>query len=104
MEKKIVAVCACIAGVAHTYMSKANLEKHGKAQGIKVKVETQGAMGIEGRLSQSDIDEADVVIFAVDTNVANRDRFVGKTILEVNTKEAVKHGQEVIEKAIALMK
>lgn len=94
---KIVAVTACIAGIAHTYMAKANLEKFSKKHGVKIKVETQGAMGIENKLSSSDIESADIVIFAVDTNVSERDRFSGKPIIEVGTTEVIKNGEKIIE-------
>ncbi|MFT4186517.1 MAG: PTS fructose transporter subunit IIB [Micrococcaceae bacterium] len=97
---KMVAVAACIAGVAHTYMAKANLEKVAKQKGIDMKVETQGSMGVENKLTAEDIAEADVVIFAVDTNVAERDRFDGKEILEVGTTDVVKDGNAVIEQAM----
>lgn len=101
--KKIVAVTACIAGIAHTYMAKANLEKFAKKMGTTMKVETQGAMGMENKLSAEEIAAADVVIFAVDTNVAQRERFDGKAILEVGTSEVVKDAASTIEKAIALI-
>ncbi|MGX7149957.1 PTS fructose transporter subunit IIB [Enterococcus ureasiticus] len=99
---KFVAVTACIAGIAHTYMAKANLEKFAKKNDIAIKVETQGAMGLENRLSAQEIAEADVVIFAVDTNVAERDRFEGKKILEVSTSEVVKDGASTIQEAVEL--
>ncbi|MBO0482733.1 PTS fructose transporter subunit IIB [Candidatus Enterococcus courvalinii] len=98
---KMVAVTACIAGIAHTYMAKANLEKFAKKNGIEIKVETQGAMGMENKLSEAEIADADVVIFAVDTNVAERSRFDGKEILTVSTSEVVKDGEETIKEAIA---
>ncbi len=60
-------------------------------------------MGIENKLSISDVSEADVVIFAVDTNVSERDRFDGKPILTVGTSEVVKDGEETIDEAIALI-
>jgi PTS system, fructose-specific, IIB component len=100
---KIVAVTACIAGVAHTYMAKANLEKHAKKEGIDIKVETQGAMGIENKLKSVEIDQADLVIFAVDTNVSERGRFEGKKILEVGTSDVVKDGGKIIQEALALL-
>lgn len=96
---KIVAVSACIAGIAHTYMAKANLEKFAKELGHEIKVETQGAMGFEDKLSEDDINQADVVIFAVDTVVSERDRFDGKKIYEFGTNEVIKDGKSVIEKA-----
>ena len=98
---KMVAVTACIAGIAHTYMAKANLEKFAKKNNIEMKVETQGAMGMENKLSSSDIANADVVIFAVDTNVSERDRFEGKKILEVGTSAVIKDGEKIIEEALS---
>ncbi|MBS7576710.1 MULTISPECIES: PTS fructose transporter subunit IIB [unclassified Enterococcus] len=100
---KMVAVTACIAGIAHTYMSKANLEKFAKKNGVEIKVETQGAMGMENKLSEADIKAADVVIFAVDTNVSERERFEGKKILTVGTSEVVRDGEKTIEQALALI-
>lgn len=100
---KIVAVTACIAGVAHTYMAAENLKKYAKKEGYDIKVETQGAMGVENRLAQSDIDDADVVIFAVDTTVSESDRFEGKKVLKVGTSEVVKDGKSTIDKAIEMI-
>ena len=45
-DKSIVAVTACPAGIAHTYMSAEALVKAGKEMGVKVYVEKQGANGI----------------------------------------------------------
>ena len=100
---KIVAVTACIAGVAHTYMAAENLKKYAKKEVYDIKVETQGAMGVEHRLSQEDIDAADVVIFAVDTTVSESDRFEGKKILKVGTSEVVKDGKSTIDQAIDMI-
>lgn len=100
---KIVAVSACIAGLAHTYMSKSSLEEHAKTNGHEIKVEVQGAMGIENKLSQEEIDDADVVIFAVDTNVTDRDRFNEKKILEVSTQKAMREGDKTIKEAEELV-
>ena len=72
---KIVAVTACPTGIAHTYMAAEQLEKSAKKLGHSIKVETQGAMGIENELSQADIDAADVAIFAADIAVERAERF-----------------------------
>ncbi len=72
---KIVAVTACPTGVAHTYMAAEQLEKTARALGHSVKVETQGAMGIENELSQADIDGADVVLLATDIAIEKAERF-----------------------------
>ena len=62
MNKKIVAVTACAAGIAHTYMAAESLEKvKRKKAGYKIKVETQGSIGAENVLTEKDIETADVV-------------------------------------------
>lgn len=98
---KIVAVTACIAGIAHTYMAKSGLERAAKEEGAQIKVETQGAMGIEDELSQAEIDAADIVIFAVDTVVSRKERFDGKKVFTIGTNEVVKDARKVIKEAIA---
>jgi len=95
---KIVAITACPTGIAHTYMAAARLEQVAKEMGHEIKVETQGAMGIENALSAGDIREARVALFAVDIQVEGRDRFAGKKIVEVSLKEVLKNTQEVFKK------
>ena len=94
----IVVVTACPTGIAHTYMAAEQLEKTAKALGHNIKVETQGAMGIENVLSAKDIREADVAIFAVGIEVEQRARFEGKKIIEVEVQAAIKDPQAVFEK------
>ncbi|WP_154052534.1 PTS fructose transporter subunit IIB [Olsenella uli] len=101
---KIVAVSACIAGIAHTYMAKSALEKAAEARGAEIHVETQGAMGIEDRLSQDEIDEADIVVFAIDTSVTDRDRFEGKKVLEIGTEDVIRDADSMIDQAFELAK
>lgn len=95
---KIVAVTACPTGIAHTYMAAEQLAKTAKALGHQIKVETQGAMGIENELSPEDIGEAEVVIFAIDIDVEQRDRFDGKKIIEVAVQEVIKNPKAAFEK------
>lgn len=96
----ILAVTACPAGVAHTYMAKKGLEKAAKKLGYKIKVETQGSMGIENEIIEEDIARADLVILAVDTKVEKYERFDGKNIHEVPVAAAVKDATKVIEEAV----
>src|SRR5256885_12750376 len=72
---RIVAVTACPTGIAHTYMAAEQLDKTARALGHQIKVETQGAMGIENELSENDIKQAQIAIFAVDIEVEKRERF-----------------------------
>lgn len=94
----IVAVTACPTGIAHTYMAAEQLEKSAKSLGHTIKVETQGAMGIENELGESEIATADAVIFAVDIDVEQRERFEGKKIVEVPVKEAIRNPAGIFEK------
>jgi len=95
---KIVALTACPTGIAHTYMAAEQLDKTAKALGHQIKVETQGAMGIENELSENDIRQADVAIFAADIEVEKRERFQKIKILRVSVQEAIKNPRGVFAK------
>ena len=79
---RIVAETACPTGIAHTYMAADVLKKAAAKLGISIKVETQGAMGIEEVLTATDIANADLVIIASDIEIENKSRFLG-----INTKQ-----------------
>ncbi len=96
---KIVAVTACATGIAHTYMAAEQLEKTAKALGHQIKVETQGAMGIENELSANDIRQAQAAIFAADIEVEGSERFEGVKLIRVPVQEAIKDPKGVIAKA-----
>ena len=95
--KRIIGVCACPAGIAHTYMAAENLERQGKKLGFQVKIETNGSGGVENRLREEDIKEADYVIIAADTRV-EMERFRGKKLLQVSVTDAVRKVESVYEK------
>lgn len=97
---KIVAVTSCPTGLAHTYMAANSLKKAGLSLNIEIKVETQGSDGSGNILSSEDIKAADYVIFAADKSVDNKERFIGKKIVEVPVQEAVKNAQSVLESVI----
>lgn len=100
---KIVGVCACVAGIAHTYLAKEKLINAASKRGHEIKVETQGVIGIENELSEEEIKEADVVILAVDVYVSKRNRFDGKKIIEISTSTVVQSSDKLIEKIEKLM-
>lgn len=97
---KIVAVTACAAGIAHTYMAAESIEKAAKARGDQVKVETDGAMGAENVLTEADIQAADLVIVAADIKI-DPIRFTGKRLYVTDSNEAIDDGAALIENAIA---
>jgi PTS system fructose-specific IIC component len=92
---KIVCVTSCITGIAHTYMAAEALEQAGKKMGHDLVVETQGSAG-SNPLKQAVIDAADAVIFAVDLEVKDRDRFAGKPYIELPVAKAMKDAPGVI--------
>jgi fructose-specific phosphotransferase system IIB component len=95
---KIVAVTACPTGIAHTYMAAARLEKLAKTFGHEIKVETQGAMGIENKLTESDIRQAQIAIFAVDIEIEGKERFHGVKIIQVPLQDALKSPEAIFKK------
>ncbi|MGL5617736.1 MAG: PTS fructose transporter subunit IIABC [Metamycoplasmataceae bacterium] len=94
----IVGVSACATGVAHTYMAKQALENSGVKMGYKIKVETQGQKGVESKLSDDEIANADSVIIAADVYI-DLDRFQGKKLLKVKTNDAINTPNKCIEES-----
>lgn len=92
---KIVAVTACPTGIAHTYMAAEQLAKTATGLGHSIKVETQGAMGIENELSQAEIDAADVAILAVDIAIEQPERFARIRTIEVPVHAVLQHPAEL---------
>jgi PTS system fructose-specific IIB component len=96
---KIVAITSCATGIAHSYMAAEALKKAGKEMGDLIKVEVQGAMGIENQLSAKDIQEAELVIWAVDVGVRGKERFAGKKIIQLGPNEAIRNAKKVLTEA-----
>ncbi len=96
---KIVAVTACPTGVAHTYMAKVALEKGAKKHGHEIKVETQGAMGIENEITKKDLEEADLIILAIETAINKMERFKGLKVMKITINQAIGKTDEVFLQA-----
>lgn len=103
---KLVAVSACTAGIAHTYMIQEAIEQECKKRGIDCKVETQGGMGINNELEQDEVDAADVVILAIAIGIEGDERFDEKRdegkVIEVDPTQAIKDIKKLIDRAEAL--
>lgn len=94
---KIVGVCACTAGLAHTFMAQKKLLTVGRERGHIVSIETQGSMGVENELSVEEIKNADFVILATDIKIGT-ERFKGKKVIKVPTNVAIKGTVKLYEK------
>lgn len=81
----IVVVTACMSGVAHTYMAAEKIEKMCAARGIKIRVETQGALGVEDPLTEQEIQNADLALMIADIAVENEARFDSCHQIRVST-------------------
>lgn len=78
--KKLLGVTGCPTGIAHTFMAAEALRRAAEAAGAEIKVETNGAIGVENALTAAEIAEADCIIIACDKKV-EMDRFRGKPVL-----------------------
>lgn len=94
----IVGISACTVGIAHTYIAQKKIEIAAKKAGHTVKVETQGTIGTENALTESEIAQADIVLLAADVQVSGEERFKGKKVVKVPTEMAVKSPNKLIEK------
>ena len=99
--KKIVAVTACATGIAHTFMAADALTAAGaETEGVELVVEPQGSSGYKA-LPQSVIDDADAVIFAVDVDVREPQRFAGKPVVRAGVKRGIEQPKQLIAEAVA---
>ena len=71
----LVAVCSCPVGIAHTYMAAEALEQAAEQAGCRIKVETRGSGGAKNVHTVQEIQEADCVIVAADTDIP-MDRYI----------------------------
>ncbi|WP_445010170.1 PTS fructose-like transporter subunit IIB [Vreelandella stevensii] len=97
--QRIVAVTACPTGVAHTFMAAEALAEAGKAMGHQIRVETQGSVGAQNKLTDDEIAAADVVVLACDIEV-DPSRFAGKRIYRTSTSNALKKPRPTLEAAL----
>lgn len=94
---KIVAVTACPTGIAHTYMAAEKLIEAAHNQGHEIKVETQGAMGVENQITEDDLQGADVAVLAVDITVDGEERFRHLRVIKVPVAEAIRNPNAVLD-------
>lgn len=95
----VVAITACITGIAHTYMAAESLETAGKEMGHLVKVETHGQSGVKNDLTEEEIAQAKAVIIASEIDIDLR-RFQGKRVLIARVSDGIHKPKELIEEAL----
>lgn len=98
-EHYIVAVTGCPTGIAHTYMAAEALEKKAKELGYSIKVETRGAGGAKNVLTADEIERADGIIVAADTQVP-MDRFQGKPTVLTKVADGINKPEELLREIV----
>ena len=90
---KVVGISSCAVGIAHTYMNAEMMVKEGKAYGLDVHIEKQGALGIEDEVSQQEFDEADAIVLCCGVLPMNTERFekYREKTIEVDFNKVVKN-------------
>ena len=96
---KILAVTGCPTGIAHTFMAEESLKKAAKELGVEIKVETNGAVGVENELTEAEIKDAIGIIVASDKDVRTY-RFAGKQVVEVPVADGIRKPKELIQQIL----
>ena len=91
---------ACPTGIAHTYLAAEALQQAAQARGLTLKVETNGAAGVNDELTDDEIQAAECVIVAVDRSIPLA-RFVGKRLVYASAGDAVRDADRLLEKAVS---
>lgn len=97
----LLAVTACTAGIAHTYMAAEALKKAAEAAGADIKVETQGTVGVENRITEADVARAQAIIYAHDVAIKEQDRFAGLPVVDAGAAAAIKDPDGLVAQALA---
>ena len=94
---RILAVTACVNGIAHTYMAAEALTKAGDKLGLPTKVETNGSDGAKNILTKEEIAACDGIIVAAEKKVETA-RFDGKPVLFARVDDGIHKPEELIKK------
>lgn len=99
-KPRIVAVTACATGIAHTFMAADALTAAAADAGVELAVEPQGSSGYRA-LPAETIAAADAVIFAVDVDVREVQRFAGKPVVRAGVKRGIEQPAQLLAEAAA---
>ncbi len=95
----LIGVTGCPAGIAHTYLACEALEKGAAELGYKIKVETNGSIGVKNSPTTEEIEQADAIIVACDKQV-DLTRFAGKKLIQTNVKAPIKDAKGLITQSL----
>lgn len=95
---KVVAITACHTGIAHCYMAADRLMEAAHGLSIQMKVETQGAMGIENKLTKREFDSADHILLVTEISLAEKERYAGKKTILLSMQDAINAPVDALKK------
>lgn len=101
-NKYLVAITGCPAGVAHTYMAAKKIEDYAKSKGWEIKVEKQGANGIEDRITAEDVKNASALLIAADINPVELERFDSLPQVKVGVAEPMHNMDKVWNQVLTI--
>jgi fructose-specific PTS system IIB-like component len=85
-------------------MAAERLEKVGHHEKWHLKVETQGALGVENRITAEDIARAEVVLLVTDIEIDDAQRFSGLRTIKTSIKSFLLQPQQIVEAVKSIMK
>ena len=100
---KIVLITSCLAGVAHSKMAALAIKKECEKRNYQLCVEEQGGHKIPVKLTEKEIEEADIIIIAKMVTISGKNRFENKIVLDVSVNKAVRNPSEIINMAEKLL-
>ncbi|MEK5063763.1 PTS 2-O-a-mannosyl-D-glycerate transporter subunit IIABC [Cytobacillus sp. FSL R5-0596] len=100
LDKTVLAITACPAGIAHTYMAAEALIKAGKEMGVYVFVEKQGANGIEERHTTNLLKKADAIIYANDVAIKEEERFAHLPKVKTSVAAPLRNAKSLLREAL----
>ena len=96
---RILAVPACVNGIAHTYMAAEALTKAGDKLGLPTKVETNGSDGAKNILTREEIANCDGIIVAAEKKVETA-RFDGKPVLFAHVDDGIHKPEQLLQSVL----
>ena len=95
---KILGVCSCPSGVAHTYMAAKAITAACEKAGVECKVETQGSIGIENEITAADLEGATAVVLTTNMPIKNVERFEGLPKVKMDAGGVIKSADAIVAK------
>ncbi|SUG46622.1 PTS system IIB component [Salmonella enterica subsp. arizonae] len=84
-------------GLAHTFMRRRRWKRRRWKRDTRSKSKTQGADGIQNRLTAQDIAEATLIIHSVAVTPEDNERFESRDVYEITLQDAIKNAAGIIK-------